>query len=111
MSVKNQIIGNFQAPDGTPLSNGYLLMQLSQDGQVNGTSQITAGSKIKILLDSNGNIVVSPTQNVWPNDSITPNTTTYTVTAYSASGQPVWGPNSVQILSSPSPYQVGIWNP
>ncbi len=111
MSTKNQIIGNFQNPAGNPLANGYLLMHLSQDGQVNGTSQITSGAKIKILLDSSGNIITSPLQSVWPNDVITPSTTTYTVTAYSASGQLVWGPNSVQVLSTPSPYQVGVWNP
>ena len=112
MSTKVQIIGgNFQSPDGTPLANGYLLFTLSQDGLVNGSSQIAAGREIKIVLDSTGNVVTSPAQYLWPNDVIIPANTFYTVSAYTSAGQLVWGPNSQQVLSSPSPFDITTWVP
>ena len=103
--------GAFQDCAGNPLANGFLLFVLSQDGVVNGSEQIAAGRTIKILLDANGNIVTSPKQYIWPNDVITPANTFYTVSGYEASGQLVWGPNSQQVFSSPSPYNVSPWVP
>ena len=112
MSTKVQIIGGaFQDPAGNPLANGYLLFELSQDGLVNGSSQIAAGREIKITLDTNGNVVASPAQYLWPNDVIIPINTFYTVSAYTSSGQLVWGPNSQQVLSSPSPFDITAWVP
>jgi hypothetical protein len=55
--------------------------------------------------------VTSPAQYLWPNDVITPANTFYTVSAYTSAGQLVWGPNSQQVLSSPSPYNIGPWVP
>ncbi len=107
--------GAFQDALGDVVENGYMLMQLSQDAQVTGSSpevQITAGRVIKILLDSSGNVQASPAQYAWPNDVLTPANTYYTVSVYTAAGQLVWGPNSQQVLSSPSPYDVGAgWSP
>lgn len=112
MSVKNQITGGaFQDATGNLLVNGYLLFELSQDGQVNGSTELAAGFKIKIPLDASGNVVTSPTYSVWPNDVITPINTFYNVSAYSAHGQLVWGPNAVQVFNSPSPYNIGAWVP
>ena len=112
MSTKVQIIGGaFQDPAGNPLANGYLLFELSQDGLVNGSSQIAAGREIKVTLDANGNVVTSPAQYIWPNDVIIPINTFYTVSAYTSSGQLVWGPNSQQVLSSPSPFDITAWVP
>lgn len=111
MSTKIQLTGGaFQDPSGNPLANGYLLLLLSQDAQVD-SDQIAAGRELKISLDQNGNIVTSPAQYVWPNDVLTPANTFYTVSAYTAEGQLVWGPNSQQVFSSPSPYDVGVWVP
>lgn len=112
MATKNQITGGgFQDALGNPLALGYLQFELSQDSQVNGTTQIAAGYIVKINLDSSGNISTSPAQSVWPNDVISPVGTFYLVSAFSANGQLVWGPNAQQVLSTPSPFDIGVWVP
>jgi hypothetical protein len=111
-STKVQLIGGaFQDCAGNALANGYLLFVLSQDGVVNGSTQIASGREIKISLDSNGNVVTSPAQYLWPNDVIIPSDTFYTVSGYTSAGQLVWGPNAQQVLSSPSPYSISAWIP
>lgn len=114
-STKVQLSGGaFQDALGNVVANGYMLMQLSQDSQVTGASpevQVVAGNVIKILLDSNGNVQASPAQYIWPNDVLTPQNTYYTVSVYNTNGQLVWGPNSQQVLSSPSPFDIGTWSP
>lgn len=112
MATKVQLTGGaFQDPEGNPLANGYLIMELSQDSIANSTDQICAGFKIKITLDSSGNVVTSPAQYVWPNDVLSPAGTFYMVSGYSAVGELVWGPNAQQVLSTPSPYDIGAWVP
>jgi hypothetical protein len=103
--------GAFQDVAGNPLANGFLLMRLSQDGQVNTSTEVCAGWVFKVLLDASGNVSSSPPQSVWPNDVISPSGTFYNVSAYSAEGQLVWGPNAQQVLSTPSPYNIGAWIP
>lgn len=110
MATKNTLSGGgFQDSLGNPVSNGYMLFVLSQDAQVNSTTQIAAGYTVKINLDSNGNIITG--QSIWPNDVLTPNGTFYNVSVFSNVGQLVWGPNAQQVLSSPSPFNVGAWIP
>lgn len=112
MATKNQITGGgFQDALGNILANGYLLFELSQDAQVNGTTQIAAGYTVRINLDSSGNVATSPAQFIWPNDVLSPNGTFYLVSAFSTIGQLVWGPNAQQVLSTPSPYNIGVWVP
>jgi len=112
MATKNQITGGgFQNAIGALLANGYILFELSQDAQVNGTTQITAGFTVQVDLDSSGNVITSPAQQVWPNDVLSPGGTFYNVSVYSATGQLVWGPNAQQVLSSPSPFVIGAWVP
>lgn len=113
MSTKVQLTGGaFQDVQGNRLANGYLLMALSQDASVSSpASQIAAGYTVKILLDVNGNVQTSPAQSVWPNDVLSPANTFYSVSAYTANGELVWGPNSEQVLSSPSPFDIGAWAP
>lgn len=112
MSTTNQLNGgSFQDSLGNVLVKGYLILELSQDAQVNGNTQLVAGYTVKILLDGNGNVTASPAQYVWPNDVMSPSSTFYIVSAYTANGQLVWGPNSQQVLSSPSPFNVGSWVP
>lgn len=100
--------GNFQDSEGNLLANGYLELELNQDESV-GTSLIAAGLIVTVPLDSNGNVL--GTVSVWPNDQLSPGNSYYTVTGYSTSGQLAWGPNQQQILSSPSPYNIGAWIP
>lgn len=113
MSTKVQLQGGaFQDVQGNKLASGYLLMTLSQDASVTSpASQIASGYTVKILLDGSGNVQTSPAQFVWPNDVLVPANTFYSVTAYTAAGELVWGPNSEQVLSSPSPFDIGAWAP
>lgn len=103
--------GNFQDTQGNLLVNGYLTFVLSQDAQANSTTNICAGREIKVLLNSSGSVATSPSQSVWPNDVLTPANTFYIVRGYTSAGQLVWGPNSQQVLSTPSPFDVGAWKP
>jgi hypothetical protein len=106
----NQIIGGgFIDSLGNPLANGYLILSLSQDGIVNGTTQVCAGREIVVPLDSNGNVVTSPPYYLWPNDVITPSGTFYVVSAYTSKGQLVWGPNAQTVLKTPSPFDTTAW--
>lgn len=112
MAIEVQITGgSFQDPRGAPLASGYLLFKLSQDAQVNGSEEVSSGETLKVPLDANGNIVTSPIQSLWPNDVLLPANTFYMVSAYTAQGQLVWGPNAQTVLSTPSPYNVGAWVP
>lgn len=112
MATKNQLTGGaFQDSLGNVLANGYLTFELSQDAQVNTTTQIAAGYTITVNLDSSGNVKTSPVQSVWPNDVLSPSRTFYIVSAFTSNGQLVWGPNPQQVLSSPSPFDIGVWIP
>jgi hypothetical protein len=114
MSAPNILIGGgFSDILGNPLAFGYLTFELSDSAVVNTTTQIVAGKTTRINLDADGNVAGSgPTvQVMWSNDDMTPDTTYYTVSAYSAQGQLVWGPNYVQVLSDPSPFDIGAWIP
>jgi len=113
MSSTNNVTGGlWQDTEGNLLSNGYLLFELSQDCIVNGTTMVCAGFVINVPLDINGSVVSSP---LWPVDLLTPLYPNlplfYTVTAYSALGQKVWGPFPQSVLSTPSPYNIGLWIP
>jgi hypothetical protein len=101
--------GGFQDAEGNPLANGFLIFQLSQDASVNNTTEITAGSKVNVPLGSGGS--VSGTPSIWPNDVLVPANTFYLVSAYNENGQLVWGPNAQQVLSTPSPFNIGAWVP
>jgi len=111
-STVNQIVGGvFQDSEGNVLANGYLIFVLSQDGIVNTSTRVCAGYEIRVPLNSSGSVASSPVQNLWPNDVLTPSGTFYTVSAYTASGQLVWGPNPQSVLHTPSPFDIGTWVP
>ena len=77
--------GNFQAPNGVPLSGGKITFRLSNDA-VAGDDQLAAGRLISFTLDANGNL----NGLIWPNDQMQPPDTTYKARAYTAQGQWVW---------------------
>jgi hypothetical protein len=102
--------GNWQDPEGNDLADGHLLMILSQDAQVNQNAQVAGNRKIRIQLDGAGNVITSPAQAVWGNDVLSPPGTFYRVSAVSANGQTVWGPNPVQVISGDE-FDTGTWVP
>lgn len=84
----------FSDPSGSVLSNGYVLLRISQD--VNSPSGlIGAGMELNVALDQNGVMVNVP--QVWPNASLQPSGTCYLYSAFAADGQLVLGPESVVI--------------
>jgi hypothetical protein len=115
MSTPNQIIGGpFVDNLGNPIANGSLVLKLSQDAQANqglNNVQVGSGLGVTVPLDSNGNIITSPNQLVWPNDVLTPAGTFYNVSAYNQNGQRVWGPNAQTVLSTTSPFDISVWLP
>lgn len=119
MSVsKTQLTGGqFQDSEGNVLANGYLKMVLSSDESVN-DSQICSGISLNIILDGNGSAAAYPTipadQYVWANDVMSPTNSFYTVTGYTAAGQPAWGPNNQQVTSGGvggGTFDIGTWIP
>lgn len=102
--------GGFQDLAGNPLAFGYLLFYLNEDVVAYG-SAISGNEAVKILLDTDGNIQTNPAQSIWPNDAESSGNTYYLVSAYSAAGQLVWGPNAQQVLSTPTPFDVSVWVP
>jgi len=112
LATVNQIEGGaWVDPEGNPLANGYLLFVLSRDGVVNTNVRVCAGRTIYVPLNSSGSVASSPIYSLWPNDVLTPSTTYYTLSAYSSTGQLVYGPNVVLIPSSPSPFDLGTLIP
>ena len=111
MASKVQLTGGaFQDSMGNLLANGYLTMKLSNDAEVD-ASLICSGIELRIQLDANGSVVVSPAQAVWGNDQLLPVNTFYKVTGYSSRGQVSWGPNNQQVLGSGGTFDVGTWIP
>lgn len=84
-------ITNYQYPDGTPVANGKLTINLNTGGLVSGNH--IQFNKTTVLLDSSGNITGSPL--FWPNADIYPTGTYYIVTVYDSTGNQVSGPDSV----------------
>lgn len=102
------INGGFQNILGNTLANGYLIFELSKPTGVAGVGYICNGVRIKITLDSSGN--VAGTQSLWGNDAMAPSDSYYRVTAYTAEGQPAWGPNN-QTVTGSGTFDLGTWVP
>jgi hypothetical protein len=108
--------GSFQDSEGNLLSGGYLTFELNQEGVVNTSTVVCAGRVITVPLDSFGNVFYTSipphTGNtfMWANDEL-PAGSFYMVSAFTASGIRVWGPNPQRILSTPAPFDLGAWVP
>jgi hypothetical protein len=114
-ATKTQLTGGlWQDSEGNVLNDGYLKMVLNQDNSVSGAASICAGVEITIQLNSSGSVSTTTPQYVWATDvMVTPNAY-YRVTAYSAAGQPVWGPNNQQVTSGGiggGTFDCGTWVP
>ena len=121
MSGTNNISGgSWQDTEGNLLANGYLTFELSQDCIVNSTTMVCSGFVIQVPLTASGSVYYNAllpmaSSPLWPVDALTPIYPTlplfYTVTAYSAAGQKVWGPYSQSVKSTPIPFDIGTWIP
>jgi hypothetical protein len=115
MTATTQLIGGvFQDTEGNVLNLGYLIFKLNQDNSVAGVGNICAGIEIKILLNSSGSVATSPPQFIWATDVFSTVNAFYTVTAYTAAGQPAWGPNNQQVVSGGvggGTFDLGLWVP
>jgi hypothetical protein len=89
---------NFTDTSGNPLSFGYALIHLGDDGNVP-DGLICNRSVLRANLDANGNMITVP--QVWNNTSILPIGTYYVLTAYTTSGELVFGPIKVTITLIP----------
>jgi hypothetical protein len=114
-ATKTQLTGGaFQDSEGNVLNLGYLIFKLNQDNSVAGVGNICAGIEVKILLNSSGSISTSPQQFIWATDVFSTVNSFYTVTGYTAAGQPAWGPNNQQVVSGGTgggTFDVGLWVP
>lgn len=97
--------GGYQNPAGGALT-GNLLFILSQDAKVAASPGQVAPTVVRIPV-SGGNI--APTS-IFFNDELLPNNTFYTLTAYDASGNKVYGPEQVS-LAGAGPLDLGTLTP
>lgn len=91
-ALRQIVNGGFQDASGNPLALGSLTFRLQKDASNTCSSaQTVAGRVVTVPLDANGNVAgvvsLAPTDVMTPADSFAGS---YTVIAYTASGQPVW---------------------
>src|SRR6267142_309317 len=77
----------FQNPDGTPVSNGYVIATMSKDAVSSDGSQVVAGLRVRGQLDNSGRTVGF---NLWSSDQLTPSDASYILNVYDFNGKFVW---------------------
>ena len=100
-SPDQTIVATFVDPQGNPLSNGYLVMQLSHDGQSATPNQVVSGFKLRVTLNSSG--AISPAVAIYSNTGLLPANTFYYITVYASDGTEVIPRSSVTIPNTPTP--------
>jgi hypothetical protein len=83
------LTGTFQNPDGSPISNGTLVLQLSQVALVNGTSWI---APVRILVTLTGAGEIPSSTEIYGNDVMLPAGTEYSYFVLNAIGRRVIPP-------------------
>lgn len=100
--------GAFHDGAGNVLSYGALVLQLSHDAMVTGSSaEVVAGVARLFTLNVAGSV---PLTNIWFNSSLTPSATTYTANIYNKIGILSRGPE-VWVLTGGSPINLGALVP
>lgn len=102
--------GSFQSFEGDPLANGYLVVELSHDEQDTGPTpptQVVAGLRQTILLDTNGGIPSSPAVKVHANSTLNPANSFYSVMAFKQNGTQAWRAPQYWTIPNTDPYDVG----
>ncbi len=114
-ATPTQLIGGkFQDSIGNALALGTLKFKLNADNSVSGVSLVSAGIEVTINLDSSGSVDTVTPQKIWATDVMSVPNAFYTVTGYTAQGQPAWGPNVHQVTSGGlggGTFDVGTWVP
>lgn len=90
-------ISAFQLANGTAVSNGRVVINLSKDATAT-TGPIAAKIKVSVKLDINGEITSTPPPQFWPNSELEPEDTYYIYQVYNGDGQPITGPLYVTII-------------
>lgn len=107
MAIK-QIIATlpFQDPSGAVLASGSLTLDLSQPASATGSGEV-APLRVTVALNSSGTFSAT---NLWANDQLAPNGTTYRLRAYNNNGLLAgdWGAVSIQ---GSSPIDVSLLVP
>ena len=111
MATDQTITATFTDPQGNPLANGYLVMQLSHDGQSGTPNQVVSGLKQRVTLNASGQI--SPAVAIYSNTGLLPASTFYYITAYDSTGTEVIPRSSVTIPNTPTPVDLATltWGP
>lgn len=92
-----QITGTFQDAAGNPIAGGKLYLKISNDAVAPNAAQVSR-VLTAITLDGTGSIPAG-TQ-IWFNDEVLPNGTTYTVAVVQAGGGLVWGAENISIAGA-----------
>jgi hypothetical protein len=97
--LSKSITGSFVLSNGSPVSNGTLYLQLSQNAVTTATPAVQVGSHIfAVPLDINGSITAGTV--VWANDELAPAGTYYKATVNLNGGGKVWGPQYVTLTGA-----------
>jgi hypothetical protein len=111
MATDQTITATFVDPQGSPLSNGYLVMRLSHDGQSRTPNQVVAGLTQRVTLNISG--VISPAVAIYSNTGLLPSNTFYYVRVFAADGTEVIPLSKITIPNTPTPVDLASlsWGP
>jgi hypothetical protein len=101
MATDQTIVATFVDPQGNPLSNGYLVMRLSHDGQSALPNQVVAGLTQRVTLNSSGQI--NPAVAIYSNTGLLPANTFYYVRVFASDGTEVVPLSKITIPNTPTP--------
>ena len=87
-------VTTFTDANDNPLANGYVLIRVSTDVQAS-SGQLCAGMSVRVELNGSG--VMSSVPQVWPNNELSPSGSVYILSAYTADGELVYGPEPVTV--------------
>jgi hypothetical protein len=101
--------GHFQDEFGSPLSFGYILLELSHDAkETTDPGTVSGALKKTINLDINGSIPSNPPVLLWDNADLLPSGTFYIVRWFKQDGTEASKyPQYWQLTASPNPLDVG----
>ena len=97
--MSKSITGSFVLSNGSPVSNGTLYLQLSQNAVTTATPPVQVSSRIySIGLDINGSLPSGAAR--LANDELSPSGTYYKLTVNQAGGGRVYGPQFVTVTGT-----------